>query len=73
MVQSWNQCLLLLVVINTDKVFTLPLGVMQFQGQYGNDTAMVMAFVVLAMVPRGAVLSVRRTVPGCWTDGGRDQ
>jgi raffinose/stachyose/melibiose transport system permease protein len=32
-------------------LFTLPLGVMQFQGQYGTDIALVMAFIVLAMIP----------------------
>ena len=51
MVNSWNQFLLPLVVINSDKLFTLPLGVMQFQGQYGSDLSLVMAFVVVAMVP----------------------
>ncbi|MBV8716210.1 MAG: carbohydrate ABC transporter permease [Chloroflexi bacterium] len=51
MVNSWNQFLLPLVVINSERLFTLPLGVMQFQGQYGTDIALVMAFVVLAMIP----------------------
>jgi raffinose/stachyose/melibiose transport system permease protein len=51
MVSSWNQFLLPLIVLNRDENWTLPLGVMQFQGQYSSDLAQVMAFVVLAMVP----------------------
>jgi raffinose/stachyose/melibiose transport system permease protein len=51
MVSSWNQFLLPLVVVNSEQLFTLPLGVMQFQGQYGTDIALVMAFLVLAMIP----------------------
>ena len=51
MVSSWNQFLLPLVIVNSETLFTLPLGVMQFQGQYGTDIALVMAFLVLAMIP----------------------
>jgi len=51
MVTSWNQFLLPLIVLNSESLWTLPLGVMQFQGQYGTDVALVMAFVVLAMLP----------------------
>jgi raffinose/stachyose/melibiose transport system permease protein len=51
MVNSWNQFLLPLIVLNRDQLWTLPLGVMQFQGQYGSDLALVMAYVVLSMVP----------------------
>lgn len=51
MVMSWNNFFLPLVVINTDKRWTLPLGVMQYQGQFGTDWGKVLAFVSLAMVP----------------------
>jgi raffinose/stachyose/melibiose transport system permease protein len=51
MVTSWNNFFLPLVVINTDKRWTLPLGTMQFQGQYGSDWGKVLAFVSIAMVP----------------------
>ena len=37
--------------MNSDKLWTLPLGTMQFQGQYGQDLALVSAFVVLASIP----------------------
>lgn len=51
MVTSWNNFFLPLVVINTDKRWTLPLGTMQYQGQFGTDWGRVLAFVSIAMVP----------------------
>jgi len=51
MVASWNDLLVPLVVIDKDVLWTLPLGTMQFQGQYGQDLNMVAAFVTLSAVP----------------------
>jgi raffinose/stachyose/melibiose transport system permease protein len=51
MILSWNDLLTPLIVLNSDKLWTLPLGTMQFQGQYGQDLALVSAFVVLASIP----------------------
>jgi len=51
MIVSWNDLLVPLVVINSDKLWTLPLGTMQFQGQYGQDLALVSAFVALSALP----------------------
>jgi raffinose/stachyose/melibiose transport system permease protein len=51
MIVSWNDLLVPLVVLNTDKLWTLPLGIMQFQGQYGQDLALVSAFVALSAIP----------------------
>ena len=51
MIISWNDLLVPLVVINTDTLWTLPLGTMQFQGQYGQDLALVSAFVLLSALP----------------------
>jgi raffinose/stachyose/melibiose transport system permease protein len=51
MVVSWNDLLVPLVVIDKDTLWTLPLGTMQFQGQYGQDLALVAAFVTLSAVP----------------------
>jgi raffinose/stachyose/melibiose transport system permease protein len=51
MIVSWNDLLVPLVVINNDKLWTLPLGTMQFQGQYGQDLSLVSAFVLLSAVP----------------------
>jgi raffinose/stachyose/melibiose transport system permease protein len=51
MIASWNDLLVPLVIINSDKLWTLPLGTMQFQGQYGQDLSLVSAFVALSAIP----------------------
>jgi raffinose/stachyose/melibiose transport system permease protein len=51
MIISWNDLLVPLIVLNNDKLWTLPLGTMQFQGQYGQDLSLVSAFVALSAIP----------------------
>jgi len=51
MVGSWNNFFLPLLVLNTETRYTLPLGIMQFQGQFGTDWGRVLAFVSLSLVP----------------------
>lgn len=51
MIVSWNDFLVPLIVLNKEIYYTLPLGTMQFQGQYGSDPALVSAFVVLSAIP----------------------
>jgi raffinose/stachyose/melibiose transport system permease protein len=51
LVGSWNSYLLPLVVLQQAQWWTLPIGVTQFSGQYASDTARVLAFVMLAMLP----------------------
>lgn len=51
MVYSWNNFFLPLVVLNSEDLWTLPLGVMQFSGQYSSDWGKIMAYVSLAMTP----------------------
>jgi raffinose/stachyose/melibiose transport system permease protein len=50
-VGSWNNYLLPLIVFNDSSWWTLPLGVQQFQSQYSADTARILAYVTLAMLP----------------------
>jgi len=51
MIISWNDLLTPLVLLNSDTLWTLPLGTMQFQGQYSSDVAMVSAFVAISAIP----------------------
>ena len=51
MIVSWNDLLTPLVILNSDELWTLPLGTMQFQGQYGQDLALVSAFVLVSAIP----------------------
>lgn len=50
-VQSWNNFLLPLVVLNSREVFTWPLGMMQFRGEYVTEWNRTLAFVTLTLVP----------------------
>ena len=51
MVGSWNELFLPLVVLDSDKLWTLPLGTMQFMGDHTGDWALVLAFVTLTSIP----------------------
>ena len=51
MIISWNDLLTPLVILNREALWTLPLGTMQFQGQYSSDLALTAAFVTLSALP----------------------
>ncbi|MAS33285.1 MAG: thiamine ABC transporter ATP-binding protein [Anaerolineaceae bacterium] len=50
-IASWNEYFLPLLVLNDPELWPLPLGIMQFQGQYGTDYARIMAYVTLLIIP----------------------
>ena len=50
-VASWNAYLLPLLLLGDPSMQTLPLGVQLFSTQYSQDTALVLAFTTLAMLP----------------------
>lgn len=67
---SWNNFMLPLVVFNDPSLFTIPLGVQQFSGQYSSDYARVLAYVTMAMVPAFAFYAVaERQLVGGLTAG----
>jgi len=51
LVNSWNNFFTPLLVFNAEKRYTLPMGVMNFMGQYAADWNLILAFLTLAMVP----------------------
>ncbi len=63
---SWNNYLLPLFILNDQGTFTLPLGVQAFASQYSVDTAKVLAFTSLSMIPALVFFSLfeRRIVGG---------
>ncbi len=65
-VQSWNQYLLPLLLLSDPSQYTLPLGTATFQSQYSSDTARILAFTGLSMLPALAffVFAERRMVGG---------
>ncbi|MFR9775685.1 carbohydrate ABC transporter permease [Micromonospora sp. MS34] len=50
-VTSWNAFLLPLLVLGDVNLHTLPLGVQNFSSQYTSDTAGILAFTSMAMLP----------------------
>jgi raffinose/stachyose/melibiose transport system permease protein len=65
-VGSWNAYLLPLFLLNDQATFTLPLGVQAFASQYSVDTAKVLAFTSLSMIPALIFFTIfeRRIVGG---------
>ena len=65
-INSWNSYLLPLFILNDQDSFTLPLGVQAFASQYSVDTAKVLAFTSLSMIPALVFFSLfeRRIVGG---------
>jgi raffinose/stachyose/melibiose transport system permease protein len=51
LVGSWNAFLLPLVMINSESLYPWPLGIMQYQGQYGTDWGKVLAYITLTLAP----------------------
>lgn len=70
MVASWNNFFLPLLVLNSEQLYTLPLGIQQFQGQFGTDWGRVLAFVTLALIPTiGFYLLAERQIVAGLTAG----
>lgn len=65
-VGSWNSFLLPLIVLNSEAKYTWPLGIMQFQGQYGSDWPRILAFLTLSIMPAIAffLLAQRYVISG---------
>ena len=65
-IASWNSYLLPLFILNSESSYTLPLGVQAFASQYSVDTAKVLAFTSLSMIPALMFFSLfeRRIIGG---------
>lgn len=50
-IASWNNYMLPLYMLNDSTTYTLPLGVQMFSSQHSVDTAQVLAFTSLSMLP----------------------
>ena len=69
-VSSWNQFLLPLVMLSDAGNWTLPLGVTNFSTQYTTDTARILAYTTLALIPAlGFYLVAERQLVGGLTAG----
>jgi raffinose/stachyose/melibiose transport system permease protein len=69
-VSSWNQFLLPLVILSDQANWTLPLGVTNFSTQYSSDTAKILAYTSLSLIPALAFyLVAERQLVGGLTSG----
>jgi len=69
-VSSWNQFLLPLVLLSDADKWTLPLGLTNFSTQYTTDTAKILAYTTLALIPAlGFYLVAERQLVGGLTSG----
>jgi raffinose/stachyose/melibiose transport system permease protein len=50
-VSSWNNYLLPLILLNTETRYPWPLGIMVYQGEFGTDWQLILAFVTLTILP----------------------
>ena len=70
-VTTWNAFLLPLILLNGEDQWTLPLGVMNFAGQYSSDRARTLAFTVVAIIPAIVFyIGAERQIVGGLTSGG---
>jgi raffinose/stachyose/melibiose transport system permease protein len=51
LVSSWNNFFTPLLVFNSEKKYTLPMGVMNFMGEHAADWNLILAYLTLAMIP----------------------
>ena len=57
-------------MLNTDANYTWPLGIMQFQGQYGSDWPRILAYLTLTIIPAvGFFLLAQRYIISGLTGG----
>lgn len=70
-VSSWNQFLLPLVLLSSESNWTLPLGLQNFSTQYATDTARILAYTSLALIPALLfyVIAERQLVGGLASGG----
>jgi raffinose/stachyose/melibiose transport system permease protein len=55
---SWNNFFLPLVVFGDHDLWTIPVAVSQFSSEHSTDTAKILAYVVIAMVPALAIYAI---------------
>ena len=50
-VATWNEFLFALIVLNSDQSKTIPVGLLNFQGQFANNNTGLAAGILIAVVP----------------------
>src|SRR5690606_23230849 len=50
-VSTWNELLMALILLNSDQAKTIPVGLLNFQGQFANNNTGQAAGILIAVVP----------------------
>jgi len=50
-VHSWNSYLLPLVMLNSERLYPWPLGIMIYQGEFSSEWHLILAFITLTLLP----------------------
>ncbi|PTY35649.1 thiamine ABC transporter ATP-binding protein [Saccharospirillum sp. MSK14-1] len=51
LVQSWNNYIFPLIMLNDSSVYPWPLGLMEFRGQYGAEWNRILAYITITILP----------------------
>jgi len=65
-VATWNEFLFALIVLNSDASKTIPVGLLNFQGQFANNNTGLAAGILIAVVP----ILIAYTLLQRWIVGG---
>jgi raffinose/stachyose/melibiose transport system permease protein len=69
-VATWNEFLFALIVLNSDESKTIPVGLLNFQGQFANNNTGLAAGILIAVVPiLLAYVALQRWIVGGLTAG----
>jgi raffinose/stachyose/melibiose transport system permease protein len=69
-VSTWNEFLFALILLNSDEKKTLPVGLLNFQGQFANNNTGLAAGIIIAVVPiLIAYILLQRWIVGGLTAG----
>ena len=65
-VGSWNSYIIPLIMLNDERMFPWPLGVMIYQGEYATEWQLVLAFITLTILPTfiAFILAQRHVIAG---------
>lgn len=50
-VQSWNNYIIPLILLTSEDNYPWPLGIMSYQGEYGTEWQLILAFITLTILP----------------------
>ena len=72
-VSTWNELLMALIILNSENSKTVPVGLLNFQGQFANNNTGLAAGILIAVVPILIAYILMQTLDRRRADRRRDQ